>query len=45
MSDDRIHIRIPPDLKRRFEEKATRDGIPLSVVIRRLIEWYLKAKD
>ena len=39
---DRLYLRIPPALKAALEERAERDGMPVSIVLRRLIAAYIK---
>jgi len=41
---DRLYLRIPPALKAAFWAKCERDGMPVSIVPRRLIAAYVKGR-
>ena len=42
---DRIHIRVPTDLKRKAHDKSKRTGISLTHVLRKALEQWVKEPD
>ena len=41
-SNDRLHLRIPADLKKRFLEKCEREAVTPSKLIRKWVEEYIR---
>jgi hypothetical protein len=40
-TNDLIHARLSPDVKRLLEERAARHGVPLAVLVREAVHDYL----
>ena len=43
--DTNLNILISPELKNRLVEDAAKQGLPVSLIVRKLIEQYLNRKE